>query len=258
MEETVLFTWIELRNWADRYDRQNRYVFRGQGDSTWVLTTSLARHFLANKVVSNEWRRRELKMYRMFRERLLNICPGMYNKWKPIDILSLMQHHGTPTRLLDFTYSPLVAAYFALRDARGNSAIWVIDSDSPSIVQSTRGIEAYSRPTHMEDYKIAEKQPGAAILKLSYPHLRLAAQRGCFLVPGSISKKIGDDVVCSQVVLSEGLVIDSIVKLRGLGIDDEFLFPDLDRVAQEINRFSVTGSADFPSNRTRVDNGSPL
>src|SRR5919197_1135246 len=142
MEKISLYTWDELIDWADQYNQQNCYVFRGQGDSLWNLSTSLARHFLKNEVAANEWRQRELKMYRMFRERLIHICPGMYDNWKPIDILSLMQHHGTPTRLLDFTHSPLIAAYFALRDARGDSAIWVIDTEFLSNKQKTEGFES--------------------------------------------------------------------------------------------------------------------
>jgi hypothetical protein len=249
MEIITFYSWTELSDWAEQYKHQKRYAFRGQGDSAWPLTTSLARHFLANKVVSNEWRKRELKMYRMFRERLLSICPEMYDNWKPIDILSLMQHHGTPTRLLDFTYSPLVASYFALCDARGDSAIWVIDTNHLKEIQKSQGFDKYSGPTHMEDYQIASKHPGAAILRPSSPHLRLAAQHGCFLVPGHISKEVGSEFIHSKVVLSEELVLASIIKLRGLGIDKEFLFPDLDRIAQETNRFSVTGSAEFPSNQ---------
>jgi len=68
----------------------------------------------------------------------------------------------------------------------------------------------------MEDYKIAEKHPGAVILCPSYPHLRPVAQSGCFLVPGRISKEVSSDIVRSQVILSEELVLDSITKLRGL------------------------------------------
>jgi hypothetical protein len=46
--------------------------------------------------------------------------------------LALMQHYGVPTRLLDFTYSPYVALYFALRNSRGHEgnspvSIWGID-----------------------------------------------------------------------------------------------------------------------------------
>lgn len=251
MKKINLYCWEELKEWAEQYQHQG-CVFRGQGDSTWTLTTSLARHFLAHDVISNEWRKRELKMYHIFRERLINICPGMYEQWEPIDILSLMQHHGTPTRLLDFSYSPWVASYFALIEARGNSAVWVIDTQHLVEMQKIQGFPTYSGPSHIEDYKMAEKHSGAAILHPSYPHQRLAAQRGCFLVPGQISKKISTDLINSCVILSEDLVLDSITKLRGLGIDDEFLFPNLDKIAQDTNRFSVTGSANFPSNHTKT------
>lgn len=41
--------------------------------------------------------------------------------------LSLLQHYGAPTRLLDWTRSPFVACFFALEAARNEAAIWAID-----------------------------------------------------------------------------------------------------------------------------------
>lgn len=60
-------------------------------------------------------------------------------QWPPIDILetlAIAQHHGIPTRLLDFTYEPKVAAFFAAESAVVNQgdknkapdlAVWVVD-----------------------------------------------------------------------------------------------------------------------------------
>jgi hypothetical protein len=256
MQQLEFKTWSRLQKWLAEYKAgQKRYAFRGQSDSSWPLRTSLARHFGKNPIGDTEWRDRELKMYQMFRQRLLHTWPGMYDGWKPWDILSLMQHHGAFTRMLDFTFSPNVAAHFALKDARGESAIWVVDCERLEERRRRLDLPPYCGPTHIPKYTklLHKKYQGGAIWEPEHLHGRLAAQRGCFLNTGSISQPVLEELIDTKVKLSEGVAIESCTRLKELGVDRRSLFPKLGRLAQEVNRFSVTGNTHFPDTGDEAD-----
>lgn len=255
MKTIALKCWRDLQEWLRGYkDAQKEFAFRGQADSAWPLQTSLARHFLAHPdtVKSDQWRKRELKMYRIFRERLFHACPGMYETWHPLDILSLMQHHHCPTRMLDFTFCPGVAAYFALENTQGESAIWVLDKNFLDRRRVEKKLPDYCGPKHDPYYDVFHKEQFRQYERIGSIQVpkqlnnRLAAQRGCFFVPGAISAKVEDELVHTKVMLSEGLAIESLARLSDLGFDRHRLFPDLDKLAQQASRFSVTGAPDFP------------
>ena len=191
-------------------------------------------------------------MYYVFRERLLNACHEMYKKWDPLDILSLMRHHGAPTRILDFSLDPKVAAYFALEDSRGDSAMWVVDRVHLEERRKKIGLTEYDYcgPEH-NPYDVFHKDDEGKYRSVGFirlaekPHMRLASQRGCFFIPGSISKEIDDELVHAKVKLSKEIVVESLEHLRVGGIAHDVLFPDLDKIAREAKRGSVIGGPEY-------------
>src|SRR5690606_29165357 len=67
---------------------------------------------------------------REFQRRAHHYSSDLPEKDNVLEWLALMRHHGSPTRLLDFTKSPYVAAFFAVsKAARDDSAaIWAINA----------------------------------------------------------------------------------------------------------------------------------
>jgi hypothetical protein len=102
-----------------RHERHARstLVFRGLARSTYTNTSSLAR-------LSGDYPALERHLMRNFRKYAHKDSPGP-TEW---DWMALGQHHGLPTRLLDWTFSPLVALHFATASWPEDDAIlWAVD-----------------------------------------------------------------------------------------------------------------------------------
>ena len=126
MEDKHVRDWAEfttaLYDIPENYHGRHRsnFVYRGLGDKSWGLETSLKR--LGGDYVNVE--EPLLRSFRKYAE------PGSI----PVDTLwvrlSVAQHHGLPTRLLDWTVSAKVAAHFATAEEEHydkDGVIWCVD-----------------------------------------------------------------------------------------------------------------------------------
>jgi FRG domain-containing protein len=131
--------------------------FRGQRCASWRLSPTLTRYM--NKLKKSQrlqqsisYKALQRELYKNFRTNILvnrDVDPAGIDK---MDLWQLGQHHGLPTPLLDWTYSPYVGLFFALVEEDENSpsgevekrCLWVLDIDLLRMINQK--IESEIRP----------------------------------------------------------------------------------------------------------------
>lgn len=131
VSEITIESWIHLTELVAAFDIGNPasapYLFRGQADATWQLRPSLSRHIsgLAPRAALQI----EEDITELFRSQA-HLHLSSTTIAATTDLASwwtLMQHYGAPTRLLDWTASPFVAAYFAVvQEPDKPGVIWIV------------------------------------------------------------------------------------------------------------------------------------
>jgi hypothetical protein len=125
-----LYSEESVSSWREAKDRfegiDQHFVFRGQRDAGWTLQTSLERStfFAKSYHVEKDFVSDFQRGAAAYTDAQYLPTSDDYLSW-----LSLMQHHGAPTRLLDFSLSPYIAAFFALEGASVDCAVWAIEKD---------------------------------------------------------------------------------------------------------------------------------
>ena len=125
---------ITIDSWTDLLDRlyddawrpeikrfRSPYVFRGLSDAAFPLVSALIR-------LGGNYTQMEPHLLRNFRKYAHRNIVERDTAWH---WLSLAQHHGLPTRLMDWTVSPLVAAHFATANTEKfdtDGVIWMVNS----------------------------------------------------------------------------------------------------------------------------------
>ena len=173
------------------------------------------------------------------------------NDW---DFYFLMQHYGAPTRLLDWTASPAIALYFAVRDNLGyyDSAVWMLDPYELNrrVARKDEIISPSAVGTNLKDTKRVapwlpqrwSKKPIPEYPIAIFPtHIarRISSQKSCFTIHGKRESGFarfakGADSCLVKVIVPARFVHDIRLELLNYGIDDTTIFPDLEGLGRAL------------------------
>lgn len=227
------------------------WIFRGQSNVEWNLTTTLYREFEKSNIL-NRIKTENIE------NAIINEFKSSYHLYSPLrvkesmednpkdatreklELLSIMQHYGSPTRLLDWTMSPYVATFFALDGARSDSCVYALN---------TTLLEAYDAKRYKDFEKIKENcfsnDPKNTFVVKYVPELkneRLRKQQGLFLVPSVCHKtiddilkeygikegKLGNEMVAYKLVFKAANIEYYWRRLRQMNITHEMIYPGID------------------------------
>ncbi len=245
--------WIELQeavfadSWRPRIQRfRSSFVFRGVTRVSHTLDTSLQTGgFIAH----------EKHLLTSFRKYAVE--SAVHGDWV-WNWLSLAKHHGLPTRLLDWTYSPYVAMHFAtenFREFSDDGAIWcvdyqktnellppplreILDSDKANIFTT----EMLNRvATTLDDF---DSLGGDFVLFFEPPSLdeRIVNQFALFSLPSSARVSLEEllkqrESMYRRIIIPADLKWEVRDKLDQANITERVLFPGLDGLSQWLKRY---------------------
>lgn len=214
--------------------------FRGQSKSEWQLVPKILRADAGEHSESFLIRRFKQNASLLLQQRPQNDFEWMF----------LMQHHSMPTRLLDWSESPLVALYFAVEANHGDEgALWTLLPTALNERSNYRPDYALEIPSfedeHLTNYlpeTVASEHrsrllPMAAIAPRN--STRMQSQQGAFTISHRDNIPINDagapgsdrDYVWRYLIPPSAKAIIK-KELKILGVTRFQLFPDLDSLAQ--------------------------
>ena len=123
---------------GSEYYRPDEYVFRGQRDCDWRLATSFDRWVDQRNINPSQRPQTAARLLAIFRKECEALKVSERVTSNPDYLTVLGQHYGLPTRLLDWTDSAYIAAFFAFCDtieSRSDCqhvAIWALRLNSPA------------------------------------------------------------------------------------------------------------------------------
>ena len=217
--------------------------WRGQSNASWKAAAGIFRRMQGYRYEKN--------VVLKFRQRAPARHPHCPAQDNLIGWLFFMQHHGVPTRLLDWSESALIAAFFAVSELpHEDGVVWALDPFRLNEMQFGRAVllnphnseevTAAAMPAFDGDAPNVEK---VYAIMTDHVDLRLLAQSAAFTIHGCATPL---EEYPNAAEFLTGFVVPASIKrevyadLQLLGLRRSAIFPDLDALAGELRSMQFT------------------
>jgi hypothetical protein len=257
MPDVRINSWAELQDamfadsWRESLARfRSSFVFRGLPNVEHGLSTSLQ---------TGGFEAHERHLLTSFRKYALRNAVHGDSLW---NWLSLAKHHGLPTRLLDWTYSPFVAMHFATHNTRDfdvDGAIWCVDYGRTNQLLPSRlkkileeeDAKIFTTDTlhdvanSLEEFDALSRHDFVVFFEPPSLDERIVNQFALFSLPSSPRVQLEellkhDDPMYRRVIIPAELKWEIRDKLDQANITERVLFPGLDGLSAWLKRYFTT------------------
>jgi hypothetical protein len=263
MQDIHIQSWNELwdaffvDSWQPDIQRhRSPYVFRGMSDAAAHMDTALMR-------LSGDYWKMEAHLLRNFRK---YAEPSRVEQDTVWHWLSLAAHHGLPTRLLDFSVSPLVAAHFATQNTDAydsDGVIWAVNTRAahrmtPQILQEHLHredawyftVEMLSQAAAtLEEFDALADEPAVLFFEPPAIDARITNQFALFALISDATLALGDWLeqhphLFFRIIIPAAFKWEVRDRLDQVNITERVLFPGLDGLSRWQKRYYTPNSDD--------------
>jgi len=251
MYSTVrLAYWRDFKTFTD--ELSDNWAFRGQANPAWELMNAIERTDFIHL-----YKGVEADFLAEFQRGARHYLGNDETPHHLIEWLALMQHHGAPTRLLDFSKSPFIAAFFAFEQCLVTTdthiAIWAINMNFLKRQAAERISQKYKQEmeenNNVVNESLFEKIFYANEDSFIFPvepfrmNRRYSLQQSLFVSTANSYEPfmqqllfLGDDITRSviKIELPAALQKEVIRDLQRMNLNRASLFPDLDGYAASL------------------------